>query len=173
MYQCGLLILVFLQAIHVIYEQHAGDLTRISQLATDRADERLKAKIDLDKTKIEPLEAELVRMHIVAKKLDEALASKETALAITESWRQKLPKTLAATEHQFNQMHRQFEEAKQIWWEEFIILADRLNKQRILPFILAYKLFTFQTFGEFINSYAKAQIKGAVTNALEMVHEDF
>lgn len=40
-----------------------------------------------------------------------------------------MSETLASTEHQFNQMHRRFEEAGRIWREEFTALADCLNEQ--------------------------------------------
>lgn len=74
--------------------------------------------MDLDKTKIESLEAELARIHIVAKKSKEALAAKEMALVTIESWWHKLVETLASFEH-------------------------HLNKQQcILPYTLAYNLFT-------------------------------
>lgn len=71
-------------------------------------------------------------------------------------------------------MHQWFEEAERIWKEEFTNLADRLNEQQqILPYTMAYKLFTSQTFQDFINSCTKAQIDGTVTEALEMVKEDY
>lgn len=51
-------------------------------------------------------------------------------------------------------------------------MTDRLNEQqRVLPYTMVYKLFTSQIFGDFINSYAKAQIDSTVTKALEMVKE--
>lgn len=49
------------------------------------------------------------------------------------------------------------EETKRIWREKFTNLADCLNEQQhVLPYTLLYKLFTFQTFGEFVNACAKA-----------------
>lgn len=71
-------------------------------------------------------------------------------------------------------MHKRFVKAERIWREEFIILADRLNEQqRVIPYTLLYKLFTSLTFGEFLNNCVKAQIEGAMTEALEMVREDY
>lgn len=102
----------FLQAIHTVCKQHARDLTRISQLAANQAEENLKSKMDLDRAKIESLEAKLTRMHIVAKKFDDELVTTKTTLVTTESWRQKLGETLATTEHQFYQMLQRFEEAE-------------------------------------------------------------
>lgn len=146
---------------------------RISQLAADRAEEKLKAKMDLDKGKSESLETEMARLYIVAKKPKEELVSMKTTLATTDSLRQKLGETLVTTKHQFFQMHQRFEEAERIWREEYTILADRLNEQQcILPYTLIYKLFTSQNFGDFINACAKAQIDGAVMETLEMVKED-
>lgn len=60
------------------YDQHTQDLTMISQLATNQAEEKLKAKMDLDKAKIESLEVELARLHLVAKKFEEKLVSTKT-----------------------------------------------------------------------------------------------
>lgn len=48
----------------------------MSQLPTKKVEERLKAKMDLDKAKIESLEAELTHMHMVAKQYEEALAQR-------------------------------------------------------------------------------------------------
>lgn len=59
----------------------------------------LKAKTDIDKEKIESLEAKLVRLHIVAKKSEEELITMKTTLVIVESLRQKLGETLAMTVH--------------------------------------------------------------------------
>lgn len=95
---------VFLQAIDAVCKQHARDLTRISQLVANQAEENLKAKMDLDRAKIESPEAKLTRMHIIAKKFEKELVTTKTTLATTESWRQKLGETLATTEHQFYQM---------------------------------------------------------------------
>lgn len=61
---------------------------------------KLKAKIDLDRMKIESLESELAKMHIVAKKFDDELVKTKTTLVTTESWGQQLEETLAMTEHQ-------------------------------------------------------------------------
>lgn len=47
------------------------------------------------------------------------------------------------------------------------------EQQRVLPYTLLYKLFTSLTFGEFMNKCAKAQLDGAMTEALEMVKEYF
>lgn len=95
-------------------------------------------------------------------------------MATAESWPQQISETIASTEHQFDQMHHRFEEAEHIWREEFTALADHLNEQqRVLPYTWLYKLFTSSTFGEFMNACVKAQIKGAVTEALEMIKEDF
>lgn len=85
-----------------------------------------------------------------------------------------MSKTLATTEHQFDLMYQRFEEAERIWRGELTVLADRLNEQqRVLPYTPLHKLFTLMTFGEFVNNCAKAQIEGAVTEALEMVNEDY
>lgn len=50
-----------------------------------RAKKKLKAKMDLDRVKIESLEAELARMHIVAKKFQEEMVMTKTALVTVES----------------------------------------------------------------------------------------
>lgn len=76
---------------------------RISQLAADRAEEKLKAKMDHDKAKIKSLEAKLARMHLLAKKSEKELVSAKTTT--TESWRQRLGETLTSTDHQFFKMH--------------------------------------------------------------------
>lgn len=60
-----------------VYDQHTRDLARILQLAINRAEEKLKAKMDLDKAKMESPEAKLERMHIVARKFEEKLVSKK------------------------------------------------------------------------------------------------
>lgn len=114
MYYCELITRVFMHAIHAVCEQLAQDLTRISQLATNRAEEKLKVKMGLDKAKIEFLEAELAKMHIVVKKSEEKLVSTKTALATAKFLRQKLGKTLASIEHQFFKMHQFFQEAERI-----------------------------------------------------------
>lgn len=55
-----------------------------------------------------------------------------------------------------------------------MVLVDRLNEQQwVFPYILTYKLFSSRTFGEFINSCMKAQIDGAVIEALKMVKDDY
>lgn len=90
----------------MIVKQHAQDLMRISQLPTERAKEKLKAKMDLDRAKIESLEVELARMHNEAKKYDEALAANGTAMVATESWWQKLGEPLASIKHHFFKMHQ-------------------------------------------------------------------
>lgn len=99
---------------HTTYDQHTRDLIRISQLAIAHAEVKLKAKMDMDKAKIEFLEAKLARLHIVAKKSKEELVSMKTALATVKSLRQKLGETLAMTEHQFFKMHSRFEEVERI-----------------------------------------------------------
>lgn len=156
------------------YDQHTWDLTRISQLVVDRAKERLKVKMEEDRAKIESLEAEPARLQGVARKVEKEINTTKTNLVTLESLRQKLWKTLVTTEHQFYQIHSRFEEVERIWREEFTTLANRLNEQqRILSYTLAYKLFGLLTFGEFINSCAKAQINGVVIEALEMVKDDY
>lgn len=143
MYFYGVITQVFLQAIQTVCEQYARELMRISQLATNRVEEKLKAKRDMDKVKIESLEAELAKMHIVAKKSEEELVSAKTALSTAKSWRQKLGKAMVSTKHHFFKMHQHFVEVKRIWTEEFTNLADRLNEQRrVLSYTMAYKLFT-------------------------------
>lgn len=71
-----------------------------------------------------------------------------------------MSETLASTKHQFDQMHHCFEEAEHIWREEFTILVDQFNEQqRVLPYTLLYKLFTFQTFGEFVKFVPRCKSK--------------
>lgn len=55
-------------------------MTRISQLAANRAEEKLKAKI-------ESLEAELARLRGVSKKAEEEVNTTKIALATSESLR--------------------------------------------------------------------------------------
>lgn len=53
-------------------------------------------------------------------------------------------------------------------------MANRLNEQQhVLLYNMAYKLFASQTFRDFINLCAKAQIDNAVFEALEMVKKDY
>lgn len=59
----------------------------MSQLTTERVEEHLKTRMEMDRAKIESLEVELARMQIVVKQQDEALAVKDTTLATSESWR--------------------------------------------------------------------------------------
>lgn len=62
----------------------------------------------------------------------------------------------------FFQMHQRFEEVERIWREEFTILVNHLKEQQCaLPCTLAYKLFT------------KAQLDSTVTEALEIVKENY
>lgn len=61
-----------------------------------------------------------------------------------------------------------------MWKEEFTVLAGRLNEHHhILPYTLAFKLLGSFTFGDFINVCAKAQIDVAMTDALEMVKDNY
>lgn len=154
------------------YKQHIRDLARMSQLVADYVEEKLKEKLDKDKAKIESLEAKLTRLRDVAKKAE--ANNTKTDLVTSESLRQKLGESLASTEHQFFQMHSRFEKVEWIWKEEFTVLVDRLNEQqRVLPYTLVFKLFGSLTFDDFINACVKAQIDGAVTEALEMVKDDY
>lgn len=149
-------------------------LDKSVSVSSERTEEKFKKRLGLDKAKIESLEAELARLRLNKERCEEALAMKNMALAIAESWRQQIFETLASTEHQLNQMHCRFEEVENIWQEEFSVLADRLHEQqRVLPYTLLYKFFTSSTFEEFVNACVKAQIEGTVIEALEMVKEDF
>lgn len=53
-------------------------------------------------------------------------------------------------------------------------LVDCPNEQQwVPPYTLAYNLFDFYMFGDFINSCAKAQIDDVVIEALEMVKDEY
>lgn len=81
---------------------------------------------------------------------------------------------MANTEHILFKMHSHFQEAEQLWKNEFTLLADHLNEQqRVLSHTLAYKLISSCTFGDLINSCAKAHINKVVTEKLEMVKYDY
>lgn len=58
-YHYEVIIGVFMQAIHVVCEQYSQDLMRISHFATNRAEEKLEAKMNIDKAKIKSLEVKL------------------------------------------------------------------------------------------------------------------
>lgn len=57
----------------------------MAQVTTERVEEGLKRKMDVDRARIESLEAELAHLQQVAKQQDEALAAKDTALVTSES----------------------------------------------------------------------------------------
>lgn len=61
------------------------DLVRILRRATERAEKQLKEKMELDKAKIESLEAELARLQEEKAKYEEALAAKNMTFETSKS----------------------------------------------------------------------------------------
>lgn len=74
-----------MQAIHVVYEQHARDLTKVPQLFADQVEEKFKERMKVDRAKIDSLEAALASLRIDKVKYEELLAAKDTALGVFAS----------------------------------------------------------------------------------------
>lgn len=121
---------MFIKVVQVVVNQHTRGLAWMSQLAADRAKEKLKAKIDKDKIKIASLEAELARLRGVNKDNEDTANQAKTDLAKLESLRHKLKETLASAEHTLLKLHSRFQKAEQVWNDEFTVLANHLNEQQ-------------------------------------------